>query len=413
MTLKGGCIVAQSGGPTPVINNSLYGVIEDAWNRKEITGLYGALYGVTGILQEQLIDLRREDLATLKGLRYTPGAALGSCRHRLKAEEYPRLLEIFKKLNIRYFFYIGGNDSMDTVDKVRRLAREEGYEMRVVGIPKTIDNDLPATDHCPGYGSAAKYIAGVVRETGLDLKGMLSTNRVTILEAMGRNTGWLAAAAVLAKTSPEDPPHLVYLPERPFETEKFLSDVREVYREFGFAYVVVSEGLKDPTGNYIVAEETQDAFGHRQLGNGLAAYLKKLVESYLPVKARYIVPSTLQRSSMLYASGTDVEEAYLVGKEAVRLACRGLSGIMVTLEREKGEEYICRVGYVDVAQVANKEKGVPLEWIAPGNNFLAKEFIEYARPLIQGEVKVPFAGGLPHYVNLERYVPAVERIREK
>lgn len=400
MALKGGCIVAQSGGPTPVINNSLYGIIEEAWNREEIAGLYGALYGITGLLKEKLIDLRKEDLDTLKGLRYTPGAALGSCRHKLKTEEYPRLLEIFKRHNIRYFFYIGGNDSMDTVDKVNRLAQEEGYEMRVVGIPKTIDNDLPATDHCPGYGSAAKYIASMVRETGLDLKGMLSQNRITILETMGRNTGWLAAAAMLAKGSPEDAPHLIYLPERAFNIHEFLSDVKEVYQEYGYVYVVVSEGLRDANGNYIVAEETKDVFGHRQLGSGLAAYLKNIIESSLPVKARYIVPSTSQRSSMLYVSKTDAEEAYLVGKEAVRFACLGLSGIMVTLEREKGEKYFCRRGYVDVALVANKEKSVPLEWIAPGDNFLTEEFIEYARPLIQGEVKVPFAEGLPDYIKL-------------
>ncbi|SMB90860.1 6-phosphofructokinase 1 [Thermanaeromonas toyohensis ToBE] len=404
MVLKGNCVIAQSGGPTPVINNSLYGLIEEAWKKEEIAALYGALYGITGLLKERLIDLKKEDIAVLKGLRYTPGAALGSCRHRLKAEEYPRLLEIFKRHNIRYFFYIGGNDSMDTVYKINRLAQEEGYEMRVVGVPKTIDNDLPGTDHCPGYGSAAKYIASVVRETGLDLKGMLSQNRVTLLETMGRNTGWLAAAAMLAKRSPEEAPHLIYLPERPFNIDKFLSDVKVVYQEYGYAYVVVAEGLKDINGNYIVAEESKDVFGHRQLGSGLAAYLKNAIEGSLPVKARYIVPSTAQRSSMLYASRTDAEEAYLVGKEAVSLACQGLSGIMVTLEREKGSPYLCRVGYIDVAQVANQEKSVPLEWITPEGNFLTRDFIEYALPLIQGEIQVPFAGGLPDYakLNVER-----------
>lgn len=397
----GNCIIAQSGGPTAVINSSLCGLIKEAMGRNNIGNIYGALYGVEGILQEQFIDLKKQEEQIINGLCHTPGAALGSGRYKLKEKDYGQLLHIFKRHNIRYFFYIGGNDSMDTVKQISQLAKTANYDLQVIGVPKTVDNDLPVTDHCPGYGSAAKYIATIVRETGIDLQGMRSKNKVTILEAMGRDTGWLAAAAVLAKRTPEESPHLIYLPEQVFSLEQFLADIEAVYQELGYVYVVVSEGIKDAAGKYISAETTNDMFGHQQLGGGLAIYLKNSVEKALNLKTRYIVPATSQRSSLLYASLTDIEEAYLVGRAAVRLACEGRSGLMVTLEREPGAIYTCHSGYADVEQVANRVKYVPGQWLSEGQT-LNQEFINYALPLIAGKVQVPEKDGLPDYVCLKK-----------
>jgi 6-phosphofructokinase len=401
LTLRGNCLVAQSGGPTAVINNSLYGVICGAMESNHIESIFGAQNGVMGILAENFIDLKQQEPEVLAGLRHTPAAALGSCRYKVKGEDYPKFLEIFKKHNIRYFFYIGGNDSMDTVDKIHKLAVEQHYEMQVVGVPKTVDNDLPITDHCPGYGSAAKYIATVVKETGLDLKAMISKNKVTILEAMGRDTGWLAGASVLAKKRPEDAPHLIYLPESCFSIEQFVEDVKTVYEKYGYVYVVVSEGIRDIKGCYIAAESKKDNFGHPQLGCGLASHLKNVVEARLNISARYVLPSTSQRSSMPYASLTDIEEAYQVGKAAVKFADEGKSGIMATLDRQAGETYVCQPGYEDVSLIANKVKNVPGDWINAEGNFVTEEFIQYVRPLVKGSPVIPEEDGIPAYVRLK------------
>lgn len=400
MKLLGNGIIAQSGGPTAVINNSVCGVIQE-W-QKRVAGnstLYGALYGIKGVLEDNLVNLSALTRRTIASLSYTPGAALGSCRYKLAADEdYLELLQSFKRRNIRYFFFIGGNDSMDTANKVHRLALQENYEMMVIGVPKTIDNDLPFTDHCPGYGSAAKYLATTVMETGIDLESLITGNRIVILEAMGRNAGWLTAAAALARREQNDAPHLIYLPEIPFSEDQFLEDVEKVYGELGYAYIVASEGLKDSGGRYIFAGKGQDSFGHARLG-GLGDTLKELIEQGMGVKVRCLNLGTAQRSSAHCVSRTDAEEAYLVGQQAVRFALSGRSGLMVTLVRDQAD-YTCRTGSVELSRVANVEKKIPPEWIAPAGNDVTAGFINYARPLIQGEVIIPGKDGLPDYARL-------------
>ncbi|WP_258360567.1 6-phosphofructokinase [Moorella sulfitireducens (nom. illeg.)] len=399
--LKGNCVIAQSGGPTAVINNSLAGAIEAAFHSEAIGEIYGARNGIMGILAENFIDLRREDKSIIQALRFTPGAALGSCRYQLKKkEDYKQLLAVFHKFNIRYFFYIGGNDSMDTAHKVNLLAQQEGYELRVIGIPKTIDNDLPLTDHCPGYGSAAKYLATAVLEMGIDIKSIVTSTKVAIVETMGRNTGWLAAAASLARRRPGDAPHLIYLPEAAFNLEAFLADVEKAYRQYGTVVVVVSEGLVDKNGNYIFNDAaTVDVFGHQRLG-GVGQFLLNKIETELKIKGRIFLPAASQRSAMHLASRTDAEEAYNVGKVAVEEALKGTSGRMVAIKRLDGEEYRCTYEMVKLEEVANREKKVPRNWINEAGNDVTLDFIKYARPLIHGEVAIPYHNGIPDYLDL-------------
>lgn len=402
MIRKGNGVVAQSGGPTAVINNSLCGVIQGWLNNNFEGTLLGALYGIRGVLEDRFINLSCQKRENIEGLKFTPGTALGSCRYKLKEEDYRKLLRVFKEKEIRYFFYIGGNDSMDTANRVHQMALEDNYEMIVVGIPKTIDNDLPFTDHCPGYGSAAKFLAATVLETGIDLKGVLNNNRIKIMEVMGRNTGWIAASTALAKRSEEDAPHLIYLPEVPFSKEKFLLDVSKTYHKLGFAYIIVSEGIVDESGRYIFSADGKDSFGHSELG-GLAGVLKKLIESRVGTKVRCNVLGTAQRAAMHFASRTDADEAYMAGTEAVRLAAEGLSGVMVTLVRDDLAGYACIPSNVELDKVANVEKKVPREWINDRHNFVTEEFLRYVKPLIQGEVVVPTRDGLPDYRELEHF----------
>ena len=400
MKIRGNGIVAQSGGPTAVINNSLCGVIH-AWKEQGAEGcLYGAIHGIRGVLEEKLVDLNAQSSELIDSLRYTPGAALGSCRYRLQEEDYLKLLRIFQKENIRYFFYIGGNDSMDTANKVHRLAQQEQYELYVIGIPKTVDNDLPFTDHCPGYGSAAKFLATTVMETGIDLKGLLMSKSVTIMEVMGRNTGWLAASTALARRVEGDSPHLIYLPETPFENEQFLADVEAIHRNMGHVYVVASEGLVDKNGDYIFTAKGRDSFGHSMLG-GLAETLKTLVEKEIGIKVRCNILGTAQRSAAHCASATDINEAYMIGIEAVRMAVDGCSGLMVTLERDNSDRYVCLPGSVELGMVANIEKKVPRNWINQAGNGVCHNFIDYIRPLIQGEVSFPTRDGLPDFASMD------------
>ncbi|MDD2568202.1 MAG: 6-phosphofructokinase [Clostridia bacterium] len=405
--LKGNAIIAQSGGPTAVINNSVCGVVE-RWLSVDAPGkIYAGLHGIKGILDENIIDMSKQDKAIIHGLRYTPGAGIFSCRYKVTDSDQEKLVEICKKYDIRYFFYNGGNDSMDTAHKMMLAAEAAGYEMYVIGVPKTVDNDLPFTDHCPGFGSAAKYLAATVMETGIDLQSVSTKNKVTILEAMGRNAGWLTAAGALAKRRPEDAPHLVYLPEVPFYIDKFLADVEKLYNELGYAYVVASEGIVDDKGNYIAAGGTIDAFGHAQL-SGAGEALKNIVEHELGIKARCNTLGTAQRSAMHFASLTDVNEAYMSGAKAVDLALAGVSGVMVSLECKREPEYVCRTGTVPLGKVANIEKKVPLDWIVKEGNNVTKDFIKYARPLIMGEVNLPIKDGLPDYVHID---PKIGKIK--
>jgi len=401
MPLQGNAIVAQSGGPSAVINNSVCGVVE-TWFREaaDCGTIFAGISGVKGILDENIIDLAAQSREDIAALRYTPGAGIGSCRHKVSEKEQLQLVEILKKHQIRYFFYNGGNDSMDTAFKTLQAAVAAGWEMRVIGVPKTIDNDLPFTDHSPGFGSAAKYIAATVRETGIDLESVSTKNKVTITECMGRDAGWLTAAAALSRRYDDEAPHLIYLPEVPFSKQRFLADVARVYQELGYCYVAVSEGVTDENGEYCFTTGTTDAFGHVQL-SGVGIALKDLVEAEIGIKARCNTLGTCQRSAMHFASRTDADEAYLAGQTAVRYALTDQNGVMVTLSRVSDTPYQCACGSIPLDRVANAEQKLPLEWITAEHNYVTEDFLRYARPLIEGEVKLPMVGGLPDYVRLD------------
>jgi 6-phosphofructokinase 1 len=401
--LTGACVFAQSGGPTAVINSSAYGVVSAAARSGEITGIYGAEHGIVGILNDVLFDLEKEDPEELRLLQYTPSSELGSCRVKLTDEEqYARILEVFKKHNIRYFFYNGGNDSMDTCWKVGEFLRAQNYECRVVGIPKTIDNDLMGTDHCPGYGSAAKFIATTMAEVYKDTR-VYDTGAVTVVEIMGRNAGWLTGAASLASLS-GCAPDLLYLPETPFDMDAFTGAVRDIYGEKKNCVVAVSEGARYSDGA-LVSEapvSSTDGFGHAQLG-GLAAMLAAAVKRATGAKTRAIELSLLQRCGSHLASQTDIDEARGAGESAVRFACLGHSGVMVSLERDlSGGSYACNFNQYPLASVANAEKKVPLEWISPARDAMTREFYDYALPLISGQPQRPLENGLPRFARLKK-----------
>lgn len=404
--LVGNVLVGQSGGPTSVINASVAGVVTEALNHTCIEEIYGTLNGVLGILQEDLIDLASESQQTIRALRHTPGAALGTCRYKLKKQQdFDRVLEVFKAHNIRYFFYAGGNDSQDTADKISKLAEAQGYDLRVIGIPKTIDNDLPVTDHTPGYGSVIKYICSMIREVSCDNAAMGQGDLVQIYEVMGRSAGWIAAGASLAKRRdhPNDPPHLIYLPELPFSPEKFVADVKRVLAREKYCAVVVGEGLVDGDGNYLSASAKTDAFGHAQLG-GAGSYLQGLVEAQLPgVKARLIVAGNAQRAGAHLASKTDVDEAFLAGQAAVKAAVeQAESDKMVTLVRGNTDHYSCETGLAPLSDIANGVKKLPREWINEDGVSMNFQFLRYAQPLIQGEVAMPYENGLPAFAHLDK-----------
>jgi len=405
--LVGNVLVGQSGGPTAVINASLAGVISEALNHSDIEEIYGCLNGVLGILHEDLIDLAAESQQTIRGLKFTPGAALGTCRYKLKKQaDFDRVLEVFKAHNIRYFFYAGGNDSQDTADKISKLAQAQGYALRVIGIPKTIDNDLVATDHTPGYGSVIKYISAAIREIACDNAAMGQHDLVQIVEVMGRNAGWIAAGAALAKRrdQPHDAPHLIYLPEVAFSTEKFVADVQRVLKREKFCLIVVGEGLVDADGNYVSAAEATDAFGHAQLG-GAAEFLQGLVEQNLPgVKARSVKFGMAQRAAAHLGSKTDADEAFLAGQAAVKAAIRGETDKMVTLLRGETDHYTVETGLAPLSDIANGVKKLPREWINEDGVSMNHQFIRYATPLIQGETQVAFEHGLPAFARLDKVV---------
>ncbi|MEX2381546.1 MAG: 6-phosphofructokinase [Opitutales bacterium] len=401
--LTGNCLVGQSGGPTSVINASLAGVINEALNYERIGEVYGALNGVLGILNEEFIDLASESQHTIRGLLHTPGAALGSCRFQLKKQQdLERVLEVFEAHDIRYFFYAGGNDSQDTADKISKLADSKGYELRVIGIPKTIDNDLVTTDHCPGYGSVIKYISSTVREMACDNEALGQGDFVSILEVMGRSAGWIAAGAALAKRKdhPHDPPHLIYLPEVAFSTEKLVDDVQRVLRREKYCLIVVGEGLVDKDGNYVATTTGGvDSFGHAQLG-GAGDFLRAILQENLGIKARTARLGYVQRAAAHYASKTDRDEAYMAGEAAVQAAIDGQTDKMVTLLRGETEHYSCETGLAPLSEIANGVKMLPKEWIHEDGVSMNHQFLRYAQPLIQGEVTIPFENGLPHFARL-------------
>jgi 6-phosphofructokinase len=403
--LIGNCLVAQSGGPTAVINASVAGVVSEALNHECIEEIYGGMNGVLGILKEELIDLAEESQQNIRGLRYTPASALGTCRFKLKRDqEYERIIEVFEAHNIRYFFYCGGNDSQDTADKISKLAQKKGYELRVIGVPKTIDNDLVTTDHCPGYGSVVKYLCSVVRESALDHEAMGQHDLVSIIEVMGRNAGWIAAGTTLAKSkdNPNDAPHLIYLPELPFSKDKFIEDVQNVLKKNRYCMVVVGEGLVDKDGNYVANSASgQDAFGHQQLG-GVGDFLASFVEQNLAVKARSCKLGIGQRAAAHCSSQTDNDEAFMAGQAAVRAALEGETDKMVILVRGEGDTYSCETGLAPLSEIANGVKEIPHDWISEDGVSMTAKFIKYAQPLISGEVQVPFENGVPAYVRLSK-----------
>ena len=405
--LKGACIIGQSGGPTAVINASAQGVIQTALASPQITRVLGAAHGIKGVLADQLYDMGQEDPGQLELLQFTPSSALGSCRYKLADPDvddtdYKRILEIFQKYDVRYFFYNGGNDSMDTCNKISKYMQRVGYPCNIIGVPKTIDNDLSGTDHCPGYASAAKYIATSCMELYQDAR-VYDTGTVVIVEIMGRHAGWLAGAAGLA-TWAGSGPDLIYLPEVDFSMEAFLADVKRVYEDTGNCLVAVSEGIHYGDGTFVSEAKTSatDGFGHAQLG-GLASHLASAVKEAFGVKVRGIELSLLQRCGAHLASETDIEEAVMSGKAAVENAVNGITDKMVGFERSYEDgQYVCKTKLLPLTDVANTEKKVPIEWINAAHNGVEKPFIDYVLPLIQGEPKLPKEDSLPRFAKLKK-----------
>ena len=406
-TLVGSLIIGQSGGPSSVINCSAYGVIKAGLENENITTVYGAHHGIKGVLNDELMIMNEEDPAELENMLYTPSSALGSCRYKIADPDvddtdYKRILEIFKKYNVRYFFYNGGNDSMDTCNKISKYMNRVGYECRVMGVPKTIDNDLAGTDHCPGFASAAKYIATSVMEVSRD-SHVYDTGMVTIIECMGRHAGWLTAAAALAGVK-GDGPDLIYLPEVDFDMDQFVADVKRIYNEKKNCIVAVSEGVHYADGTFVSEAKTSgtDGFGHAQLG-GLAARLADVVKAATGAKVRPIELSLLQRCAAHCASGTDIAESFLSGKTAVEAAVAGETDKMVGFACTRDENgYKCEPKLFDLSLVANTEKKVPLEWINDAHNGINQGFIDYCLPLIQGETGMTKEDGLPRFVRLKK-----------
>ncbi len=405
--LKGACIIGQSGGPTSVINASAYGVIDTALKSDCITQVLGAEHGIKGVLNDRLFDMGLEDPEELRLMKYTPSSALGSCRYKMADPEvddtdYKRLLEVFKKHNVRYFFYNGGNDSMDTCNKINEYMQKADYECRVMGVPKTIDNDLFGTDHCPGYGSAAKYIATSMMEVYQDAH-VYDTGMIVVMEIMGRHAGWLTAAAALAGEFGEGP-DLIYLPETDFNMQDFINDVKRIYAEKGNCLIAVSEGIHYADGDFVSEAKTSgtDGFGHAQLG-GLAAILAQVLKEETGAKVRGIELNLLQRCGAHVASETDIEESYMAGKTAVENAVAGINGRMIGFERGVVDgKYACRTKLIPLMEVANVEKKIPREWINEAGNGVNHQFIEYALPLIQGETSAPKEDGLPRHCKLKK-----------
>ncbi len=406
--LKGAMIIGQSGGPTSVINASAYGAIKAGLDSDAITAVYGAANGIVGVLNDQLYVMEKEDPNELELLKYTPSSALGSCRYKIADPDvddtdYKRILEIFKKYNVRYFFYNGGNDSMDTCNKVSKYMKKVGYDCRVMGIPKTIDNDLFGTDHCPGFASAAKYIATSIAEVYQD-SHVYDKGQVTIIEIMGRHAGWLAGAASLASVAGY-PADLVYLPEVDFNMDEFLEDVSAIWEKNHNVIVAVSEGIHYADGSFVSEAKTSatDGFGHAQLG-GLAAMLAETVKNKLNVKVRGIELSLLQRCAAHCASQTDIDESFLAGQTAVNAAVAGETDKMVAFKVTREGGYKCETELLNLSDVANYEKKVPVEWINERGNQVSEEYINYALPLIQGETRMKKENGLPRFAKLKKIV---------
>ena len=408
---------AQSGGVTAVINASACGVIQTARaNSDRIGNVIAGRNGIIGALTEDLIDTSAESDAAIAALRHTPSGAFGSCRYKLKGldenhAEYERLLEVFAAHDIGYFFYNGGGDSQDTTNKIAQLSRERGYPLTCVGIPKTVDNDLPITDNCPGFGSVAKYVAVSIREAGFDVASMAKTStKVFVMEVMGRHAGWIAAAGGLAQEQAGDPPHLILFPEITFDEDDFVARVEECVANYGYCAIVVSEGLRNSEGKFVADAGTRDAFGHAQLG-GVAPVIAELLKQRLGLKYHWAVADYLQRAARHIASKTDVEQAYALGRAAVEMALAGKSAVMPTIVRTADDPYAWEIGEARLEDVANVEKLMPRDYITPDGYGITAACRRYLSPLIAGEDYPPYRNGLPDYVRLNN-APLAKKLAE-
>jgi 6-phosphofructokinase 1 len=409
---------AQSGGVTAVINASACGVIETArQHRDKIKNVYAGRNGIIGALTEDMIDTNRESAHAIAALKHTPGGAFGSARYKLKGieenrAEYERLIEVFKAHDIGYFFYNGGNDSMDTAHKVSLISKRMGFPVTCLGVPKTVDNDLPITDNCPGFGSVAKYVAVSTQEAALDVLSMAKTStKVFVLEVMGRHAGWIAAAGGLAGKVPGDAPHIILFPEIPFNKRAFLKRVRECVREYDFCVIVVSEGAAYKNGKFLAEAGTRDAFGHAQLG-GVAPVVANMVRESLGFKYHYAVADYLQRSARHIASATDVKQAYAVGRAAVKMAVAGKTAVMPVIKRVSDKPYRWKIESAPLARIANKEKMVPRRYITKDGFGITAAGRRYLEPLIRGEDYPPYVNGLPKYVTLKN-APVRKKLQTK
>ncbi|MDH4014965.1 MAG: 6-phosphofructokinase [Chromatiales bacterium] len=398
---------AQSGGVTAVINASACAVVETARkHRNKIAKVYAGRDGIIGALTEDMIDTSKESARNIAALKYTPGGAFGSCRYKLKGFEeneaqYRRLIDVFAAHDIGYFFYNGGNDSMDTAHKVSQIGRKLGYPITCVGVPKTVDNDLPITDNCPGFGSVAKYVAVSTREAAMDVYSMSRTStKVFVLEVMGRHAGWIAAAGGLAAEKPGDAPHIILLPEVPFQQQKFLDRVEETVQKQSYCVIVVSEGTAYADGRFLADAGSRDAFGHVQLG-GVGQTVAAMVKEHLGYKYHYAVADYLQRSARHIASQVDLDQAYAVGKAAVELAVSGRNAVMPVIKRTSDKPYRWKIDVAELKRVANREKKLPKSYISKDGFGITAACRRYLSPLIRGEAYPPYRNGLPHYVELK------------
>jgi 6-phosphofructokinase 1 len=405
---KANLFYAQSGGVTSVINASACGVIETARQHKDRIGkVYAGRNGIVGALREELIDTSKESAASIAALRSTPAGAFGSCRYKLKSydenkREYERLMDVFQAHNIRYFLYNGGGDSQDTANKIAELSQELGFPITCIGVPKTVDNDLPITDNCPGFGSVAKYVAVSIREAGLDVASMCeSSTKVFVLEVMGRHAGWIAGAAGLASEQEGDAPHIILFPEIAFDKDRFLKKVKSSVRKYGYCAIVVSEGAQNKDGSFLADAGGTDAFGHVQLG-GVAPYVAEMIKEATGYKYHWAVADYLQRSARHIASATDVEQAYAMGKAAVEFALAGKNAVMPTIVRGSGKKYSWRIGEARLSDVANVEKKMPRSYISRDGFHITDQARDYFAPLIAGEDYPVYRKGLPQYARLKK-----------
>jgi 6-phosphofructokinase len=399
--MKKNALYAQSGGVTAVINATAGALILEAKKSKKIGKVFAAKNGILGALREELIDTSKESISALRSLSYRPGGVFGSCRYKLKdidsnLKEYTRLIEVFKAHNIGYFFYNGGNDSADTAFKVSQISQKLDYPIQCIAIPKTVDNDLALTDCCPGFGSAAKYIATSTLEASLDVASMSETStKVFILEVMGRHAGWMAASSALARKGKGDAPHIILLPEVLFDQKEFLSSVKKIVNKNGYCVIVVSEGVKNKKGHFLSESTNKDAFGHAQLG-GVAPFIAELINTKLKLKNHWAVSDYLQRSARHIASKTDLEHAEAVGSSAVKFALKGMNGVMPIIVRSKGPKYKWSIGPAPLSKIANLEKKLPKSFIAKNKMDITQKAIDYLMPLIQGESNPPYKDGIPY-----------------